>query len=259
MFILKHLFFLIVIFSVGFIGQVQAETFRMGFFKLSPHAYSDQNNQPCGNAIQYFRLIAKQMGIEKVLFIELPLQRLVRHLKDGKVDAALILGKNSQREAIFIYPEKPFFNMQGSLALKKSHALKQIKSIKDILMLKVAKFPKSYCSPMMQDQRLKLIPINADDVILQSFKMILKDRIDAFYCPEIYSMKFKLKKENYKNKIRIIVLPEVSTGVFTPFSKQSAGKYLKKYETALTELSKVQSYTKKLDQLLSKGESSETD
>jgi len=240
---------LIVFLVSGVIGQAGAESLRIGFFELNPHAYSDKHDKARGTAIEYFRLIAEQMGVG-VTFTKLPLARLTLYLKDGKVDAALTMGKNTEREAMFVYPEKPFFYMRGAIAIKKSHPLREVKSVEDILPLKMTFYDKGYRSPIMRDRRLQLTPMGTDDIFVQSYEMILKNRIDACYSPESYTLKFKLKEGTYGADLRVMELPEPPVGLFTPFSRQSAGKYLKKYETALTELYKTQSYEEKLGQFL---------
>jgi len=230
------------------IAMAQAEPFRVGFFENSPHVISDKENGAKGPAVEYFRLIAKQIGITDIFFEELPMARLLSYLKTGKSDAALILAKTPERAETFVYPKEPFFKIQGAIVVKNTNALAEIKSVNDILPLRINAYAKAYLSTIMLDKRLNIIPVYGyeTDVNEESFKMIIGGMSDAFYSPDLHPLQIALRRGGYESNFKILMLPEPPIDIFTVFSKQSAGKYLKKYEDALNEQIKIRSYEEEL-------------
>ena len=226
----------------GTIVKAEAISFRVGFFNLVPHAIIGKKTDHTGAAIEYFKLIAKKMRLSNVTFESSPLARLLHKLEKGEIDVALLLGKNPERASKFIYPKAPFFNMQPAIAVASSHRLKKIESIQDIIPMKIGAWAKGYHSPMIRDKRLQIKPLHGDNVIVQSFERILVGRVDAFYSPDAYSLKFEAKGSNYLKDIRILLLPEPSVGLYSVFSKQSAKKYKVLYEKSLNELQNEQTY-----------------
>lgn len=240
------------VFISAFMSSAGAETMHIGFFKLPPHAFTSLDKTAKGAAIDYFRAISKQMGVTDLAFSEFPLKRLLKSLENNTLDAAIALGKNPERAAKFAYPEFPFHNMHSAIVLKKDNPLKKIMNVEDLLNLRIGVYEKGYYSPMMRDKRLKLIPMNFENVVAKACKMILADRFDAFYTPDSYEIKYKLIQNGYGDKLRLLLLPEPGTGLFTVFSKTGAEKYLKKYEAAFDIIREKKSYTDELERFMKK-------
>lgn len=226
----------------GFTMQAQAETLRVGFFPLIPHAIPDKEGSPGGSAVEYFRIIAEKMGIRDIVFKNLPLPRLLKHLEGGKEDIALILAKNPEREKMFVYPGTPFSNTRPAIVVSHDSPLRKIETAEDLLSLKIGTWAQGYHSPMIQDKRLKIIPIRSENVVRTGIRMVMKGRMDAFYSPDSHPLMFEIKKENYESKLRLLPLPEAGIPNFSVFSRKSAEKYLSQYEAALNEVRKNKTY-----------------
>ncbi|RLC02538.1 MAG: hypothetical protein DRI57_29975 [Deltaproteobacteria bacterium] len=179
----------IIVFSVlGIIAQVQAEPLRVRFFGNPPHVVSDHQDGAKGPAVEYFRLIAKKMGITDVVFKELPMARLLSYLEKGKSDAAIILAKAPGRAGMFAYPKEPYFSIRSAIVVDHSNPLREIKSLDDLLPLRIAVYAKAYLSPIMRDKRLKITPLYEADVNDVAYGLLLHKRIDAFYSPIPYGL-----------------------------------------------------------------------
>ncbi len=168
-FIISKVIILLIIVGIFLISSaVEAKSFKVGYFKLEPHAMP--GNQ--GAAVEYFKIIAKKMNLLDISFVDLPLTRLLAGLESGELDIILLLGKNPEREAKFIFPQEALFKMQPSLAVKSAQAIRDIKSVRDIFSLRIGIWQGGYYSPMMKDNRLKLEPMSGDDVIAQNSKKL---------------------------------------------------------------------------------------
>jgi len=232
--------------------QAHSGTVRVGFFRNSPHVITDEKGQAKGPAVDFFRSAAEKMGIETIQFNELPMTRLLIYLERGEIDTALILAKNPERAEKFVYPDKPFFKIRSAVAVAYANPLLEIKTADELLPLKIGVYANAFLSPIICDNRLKIIPIYETNINEHAFRMITHGMIDAFYSPDMYPLKVTLKKKEYESKIKILMLPEPGADIFTVFSKQSAAAYRKKYEAALEELHKIGSYEKLLEDYINK-------
>jgi polar amino acid transport system substrate-binding protein len=120
--------------------------------------------------------------------------------------------------------------------------LKTIESIAPLLTLSIQESAGAYRSAFIQDPRIKLEPMHGDDYTPRCFSKLLLNRIDACYQPDHYPLVFEANKNQYDSRIRVITLPEPPIGLYSVFSKQSAGIYLQSYQTALDEVAREITY-----------------
>ncbi|MEI8634067.1 hypothetical protein P4S72_22235 [Vibrio sp. PP-XX7] len=120
----------VIIFAIPVIGisciastvsATEEKPFRVGYFELIPHTFpkndSNKNNEK-SLAIEYFKRIGMEMGLSEMTFKQYPLARLLHLLERRELDAALLLAKNTERNAKFVYPKTPFFQMRAAIVLK---------------------------------------------------------------------------------------------------------------------------------------------
>lgn len=221
---------------------VCARPLRVGYFKVAPHAMPGPQDKPVGIAVEYFKLIAREMPLDDIDFILLPLNRLLIELENNRIDMALLLAKNDERAAKFVYPAAAFCVTKPSIAVNTSNALQKIISVEDLLSLSFHETPGNYRSVIMRDQRLQIEPLNGDNFTRRCYSMILAGRIDACYQPDHYPIQFEATREEFASKIRILYLPDAPIGLYSAFSKAGSERYLKAYEAALSVVKQQQSY-----------------
>ena len=198
---------------------------------------------------------AKKMGINDIRFKVFPLSRLLVELEHGRIDMALLFAKNPERAAKFVYPQIPFCETRPSLAVRFSHSLQKINSIEDLVPLKIQVIAKAYRSVFIRDVRLNIKPFYGSEYTPRCYQKLIANHIDACYQPDHYPLHFEVKKGGYAQKIRVLSLPESAIGLYSVFSQQSAGTYLKQYEVALQEVQKKQSYEDVFDKFIAKNQS----
>ena len=219
-------------------SKAYADPFRVGYFVLKPHAMEGHK----GTAVEYFKYIAEEMGISDITFQQMPLKRSLTELEKERIDAVLLLAKNPERETKFVYPQMPFIRTEPVIAVKKTHYLKSVGSVDDLLSLRFSKVAKGYLSPMMRDPRLNFEPIHGSDTLSRGIEKVLSGYCDAYYIPDAYSMRFVVMSGGYEAEIRIMAIPDPPFGLYTVFSKKSAEKYLHSYEKALEEVEDEEPY-----------------
>ena len=123
-----------------------------------------------------------------------------------------------------------------------AHWLRTVESVAPLLALSIQESAGAYRSAFIQDPRIQLEPMHGDDYTPRCFSKLLLNRIDACYQPDHYPLVFEANKNQYDSRIRVITLPEPPIGLYSVFSKQSAGIYLQSYETALDEVAREITY-----------------
>jgi polar amino acid transport system substrate-binding protein len=221
---------------------VCAKPLRVGYFKVAPHAMPAPQDKPVGIAVEYFKLIAREMQLAEIDFILLPLNRLLIELENNRIDMALLLAKNDERAAKFVYPAQAFCVTKPSIAVRASSPLHKVTSIEDLLPLSFHETPKNYRAHTMRDERLQIEPLAGNNFTRRCYSMILAGRIDACYQPDHYPIQFEAAREEFASRIRILYLPDAPIGLYSTFSKAGAERYLKAYEAALRVVKQQQSY-----------------
>jgi len=219
-----------------------AEPLRIGYFEVAPHAMAGPGDRAEGIAVVYFDLIAREMGLREYQFVKLPLNRLLVALENSRIDMALLLARNAERAAKFIYPADAFCMTKPSIAVSAENPLPKIRSIEDLEGLSFHETPENYRAHTMRDQRVKITPLAGGDFTRRCYAMILAGRIDACYQPDHYPIQFEAVSPAFASRIKILYLPDPPIGLYSVFSKASAPVYVKPYEAALAAVKRGQSY-----------------
>jgi polar amino acid transport system substrate-binding protein len=237
---------------LGTRAALQARPLRIGYFKVPPHAMPGPHDEPRGIAVEYFRMIAREMQVEEMDFILLPLGRLQLDLAHNRIDMALLLAKNAERAAKFVYPKQPFCLTKPSIAVDISNPLTRVVSIEDLLPLSFHETPSNYRSTIMQDPRLDITPLTGEDFTRRCYAMIVAGRIDACYQPDHYPIQFEALRKEFRSKVKILYLPDPAIGLYSVFSKVGAPRYLERYEKALATVKQHDSYGDVFEQFITR-------
>jgi len=223
-------------------SHIFAKPLRIGYFTVAPHAMPGPQGTPQGVAVEYFRFVAREMQLDEIEFIMLPLGRLLRDLEKNRIDMALLLARNAERVEKFVYPEKAFCVTKPSIAVSASNPLQKVTSVEDLLPLSFHETPDNYHTTIMQDPRLRIEPLTGNNFTRRCYAMIVANRIDACYQPDHYPIQFEAVREPFVHQVKILYLPDPPIGLYSVFSKISAPLYLKRYERALSVVQQRHSY-----------------
>ena len=228
--------------SIADPSHIFAKPLRVGYFKVAPHAMPGPQGRPQGVAVEYFKRVAREMQLEEMEFILLPLGRLLQDLANNRIDMALLLAKNAERAAKFVYPEHPFCVTKPSIAVSVSNPLPRVTSVNDLLPLSFHETPGNYRTAIMQDPRLQIEPLTGSDFTRRCYAMIVAGRIDGCYQPDHYPIQFEALHKEFLSKVKILYLPDPAIGLYSVFSKVGAPRYLERYEKALAAVKQRCSY-----------------
>lgn len=226
--------------------SAQSESFRLGYFELPPHTQNEAGS--AGPALHYFDKIAARMQVE-VRYLPMPLSRLLKQLENNELDAALILAKSPDRQQLFIYPQQAFFITQGALTVRKSIPSNLNAFLKN-QNYRVALSQQGYQSEQLRSFAGRFVMLSGDNVSARAAEMMEKGRLDAFYEPDIYSLRHSIEHNTFGSALYILELPQDQVPLYTVFSRQGAEKYLQSYQQALQQQAKELGYIDYLTQWL---------
>jgi hypothetical protein len=175
--------------------------------------------------------------------------RILIQFRKKRLDASLVMAKNTEREKIAYYPEFAFIESGPVLALLKDHSLKEVKDLDDILKLDIGYGQGAYLSPFMRDERIKFNMISRPNWIEFNFNKLIHGRQEAFYLPERPAMLYLAQKNDVEKDIKIINLPE-KTRLYTIFSRNSNKNLVKRYEQSFRKVNGEATYLKYLSKYI---------
>ena len=241
---------LCLVLSPGSEAALRARPIRIGYFTVAPHAMPGPHNIARGVAVEYFKLVAREMQLAKMDFILLPLGRLQLELANNRIDMALLMAKNAERAEKFVYPKQPFCVTKPSIAVIASNPLQRVTSINDLLPLSFHEMLSNFRTPIMQDPRLNIEPLTGNDFTRRCYAMIVAGRIDACYLPDHYPIQFEALRKEFRSEIKVLYLPDPPIGLYSVFSKVGALHYLERYEKALAIVKQHYSYGAVFEQFI---------
>ncbi|MBB1521438.1 substrate-binding periplasmic protein [Aquipseudomonas guryensis] len=227
--------------------QAAGESLRVGYFDLPPHTRTEGAQPSGGISVAYFELIARKMDLRGVSYSRLPLPRLLKMLERGELDMILLLAKDAERDARFLYPQQALFSTASVLAVQASNPLAAIHSAEDLLALRIGIWQDGYRSPLMRDPRLQLQTLSGDNVMNKGLRMVAAGRVDAFYFPDDFTLKYEAKNLGNQVQIKVLTMPEQPLRVYSVFSRKNGNQYLPRYERALREVQAQQPYAEFFD------------
>ena len=236
---------------------LHAEQLKVAYFIAPPHVIEvdKQSGKPKGTAIEFLeKVIAPEMGVTIKWFgAAASIPRQLRSLEVGIWDAGIIFAKNEERSKFLNYPKHSFYDSKSILAVKKNHPLKQVEKIEDILGYQIGYSAKAFKSPFMRDERIKWHYVYTPKWIKQLLEMIIHDRMDVMYVVEAPPVLYWARKSNIEDEIRLVLLPEPKTALYTAFSKQSASDLAQRYDKAFEKVGGQGRYYKMLAEYIDVG------
>lgn len=237
--------------SVSVFGVEAPLRIKAGFFKLEPHVMGEEGDKmPTGATIDLWNdYLAKEMNVQIEWVGPLPLLRLHNMLESGKLDLAVLMAKNEEREKKFLYPKTEYTKMKPGIAVLKTSGITEIKVPSDLYGKKIGYFSGGFLPPFMKNKNLKIENISSSNWLEFNYLKLKAKRIDAFYQSEIVSTKYSFKKLGDYGLFNFIELPGDANAIYSVFSKQNAD-LMAKYEAALATVYKKITYEQLLDKYL---------
>lgn len=245
-----HIAFVYILASLVFTHTIKAEILNIGYFDFPPHVITE-NHKATGVAVDYFNLIRHEMKIRDVNYKSIPMKRLMDLLESGQIDIGLFFAKTPERAAKFIYPKEAFTSLVIALALKKTHPLISIRTVEDILPLKLGFFKGGYLPPMLQDKRLTIEYLYEKNWTILNLQKVKRGRLDAAIST-YYQMEYEAKKHGMLEDFKFLKVPDSDAPIYSVMSESCAKKYLRLYENALIKVKREKSYSQVFEEFINK-------
>lgn len=234
--IMKKYFLLFVMLQIS---PLKAESLTLGYFVLGPHIYHDAEGKTLGPLAEFLtEHIGPAMGV-KFNLVNMPLARILKDMKDGRIAGAALFGFTKARDLVFTYPKHSFISMHPVITVLKSHPLTKVDSFDDIANLSIGYVKDAIVSPFMYKHDKVFINIYGSNTWERNINRLLKGHIDAAYSPIDANMRYVASKLGVLDNIRIIRLPEEPMKLYTLFSKSKQfinSNLVKRYDDAFERI-----------------------
>ncbi len=228
--------------SLAFVGPLKAESIRMAWFTVPPHAIvADDGVTPEGPSIELFNAIAARMGCTVDWIGPLPLSRLAKYQKEGgeTIDGTILTAKSMLLVPFLYFPKEAYFVDFPCLAVRADNPLKSVTTIDDISGYRIGfvKLLELRYPPLIKNNQDKIIieDLSGSDWTSRNLSKLLVNRIDAVFELNRYAIEYQAIVDNVENKIRILDIPAKPILHYYVFHKNSpkGERLLRRYERAV--------------------------
>lgn len=220
---------------------------NVGVYQLEPHMMLKNEHQLKGAAIDLFTEISKKLNII-VHFKILPFARNIQYIKDGTIDAVLLIAKTTERLNYIEYSSSPLFIDQNGFIVKKTSSLKELNSVSSnaellkLSNLRVGHVLNSIIPDYLKNSQIKWDLVSNSDYFASNIQRLLYDRIDVIFVPTLSHGKWRVKdlsensnkrgqNENLVDKLQFIPInySESSIELYVGFRKNIQKKIVENY------------------------------
>ena len=213
-----------------------AQAFTVGYFLFEPHAMPGDRG-PTGAAVEYFRdHIAPEMGIDVEFVGPVPFARLLRNFRDGEYDAVLLLVKNRERDALFVYPAEPFGEMVSALLVDVTKLPDNVTSSESLRGLVIGYTEKAWRPPSMRRPWMRFEMVASTSATIINFRKFDQGRIDAVYSPDRNALEYRKNQVRVLRPGKIVSIADTTVGFYTVFHPGVDPAIVRVYEGALEKV-----------------------
>lgn len=223
-------------------GDEKAEILKIAYFELIPHIEKGPDGKLQGPALEYVKLILKEMGIKQFTLKGFPVQRAFQMLVMGEADIVLFAAQtpNTIRDD-FILTERDVTSIQPGLIVNKNHLLSVPLEFSELAGKNLAFWSGGYVPSFLQHESINLIKIAGEEVYKRGFMLVKHDRVDGFFHVDSMALEWWLQTSGQSQYLELLKLP-YTVRVKSIFSKASDQRYRLSYETALEKVQNSMSY-----------------
>lgn len=217
-----------------------ADTKTLAFFDLPPHGFI-KDGKPFGAAVELVKEVLKDLNIKDYKIEQKPLARIISMHNDQII---LYMGKNIKREKFFFFGEKPFFYMNGVIVVDKEASWQDtIENFSQLKDKKIVAWSEGFKSKKLLDAKVNFIPISGEDVTYRGISSVLFKRADGFYSPDRVNIEKVINQyPNFKNKVRILSLPEEAHGLYMTINHSVDKSFREKFQLSMHKILKQRPY-----------------
>ncbi|MFD2264769.1 substrate-binding periplasmic protein [Lacibacterium aquatile] len=201
--------------------SAQAQTkLKAGYFGLAPYAM-DVGGKASGFAVDLVREKFVPATKIEVDFVSLPILRMLGELEAGNLDMVVLLAKNPEREAKFLFAAAPFYTDACALAVAKDSPLTTITGPADYAGKTVSINKGGYRCPSLaaaKDVTLDEMVVS-DNLLEQLLRKAASGRVAGAHQPTKLAFQYVAQQIGIEAEVRFIDLPDPPQPLFAAFRK----------------------------------------
>lgn len=228
----KGLLVLVILLAAVAMTAGAQQAIKLGFWDMGPYVVGQPGGKPpIGAAVDYWNtIVAPAMNVKVQWVGPTPLPRLLKQLESGDVDAVVIVGRNPDREKLFLFPAAPFIHFQPGMAVLKDSPLAAVKTPDDLAGLRVGTAQGAMVSDFIKNAKVTWDNVSTATWIQDSYVKLANKRIDAVFNLGIAALQFEAS-QTYPGKFRFVTLPVPPADIYTAFARNDRGSaFLKQYD-----------------------------
>ena len=187
----------------------------VAFFEMAPHMYMEKG-QPQGAVPEFLQKNVFANSEWKIKWRTYQFSRVLKALEMGRVDMAVMLVKNEERQKIFDFSEVSLFQSQSAIVVRKNFKVDKLTNLDVLkglhLIHNMGTVPPKYFEPF----NIRFEYISGEKSFDRSLQILTKGRADGFYVPLISEANYELQK---RTDLKVLQIPREPFELFIAFRK----------------------------------------
>ena len=221
------------------------QEFVIGYNDVPPYSMSGTGNEAAGAAIDFFKQVLGEMGITQIRYRSVQnLSRMYELLNRNEIDAYTLATRtyDPHPEYKFVSPINPTIRSVPGFLMLKEHPLELISSTDDLKSLRISTKNGMPLTETLSHVESNVQFFGGTDPLLDSIKMMLKNRTDAVYSLLVGELLYMAKQLGVLDIVKPVYLPDPELELFTVFSNKAADRDLERYEASFNKVSEELSF-----------------
>lgn len=209
------------------------ENVSVGIYDLPPHMIISKDNNPSGAVPKFFQKYVFKDPNLRVRWSPAQFSRIMVNLENGRLDMAILVAKNSDREQKFIFSNTPLYKTRSGIVVKKNGKLQKIESINSLHGLQLGHDLGSIVPAYFKDSGVQFQFVSGEDYFSRTLSLLRAGRIDGFFVPTWSHGAYQLKKAHLTAEFSILEIPSGTLDLYVVFRKKVDAKVIHSVNMAL--------------------------
>ena len=196
-------------------SEAAPQVVSVAFYEMAPHMYMEKG-KPSGAVPEFLEKNIFAGSEWKIKWRTYHFSRVLKDLENGKVDMAVLLVKNEERQKLFDFSELPLYQSQSAIVVKKESKIEKLTDLAAIkgfhLVHNMGMVTPAYFKPY--DVRFEYV--SGEKSFDRSLQILRSGRADGFYVPLISEAVYQLQK---RDDLKILQIPRAPFELFIAFRK----------------------------------------
>lgn len=196
-------------------GFAAPKQVTVAFYEMAPHMYSDKTEY-LGAVPEFLNKNIFAQTEWKIKWKPYQFSRVLKDLEMGRVDMAVLLVKNEERQKLFNFSELPLYQSQSAIVVKKESKLTKLANLDPLkglhLVHNLGMVVPAYFNPL----GINFEYVSGEKSFDRGLRILRSGRVDGFFVPLMSEAVYHLQK---KDEFRILQIPRPAFDLYIAFRK----------------------------------------